>query len=72
MQVVLETGKCPEVRFKGVQGGFLSERKRSFQVEGPEAEKAREPTVEMKSATWNLEAEYEKQSGQPLLRLQQS
>ena len=38
--------KCLEVRF-GDQRGFLSRgRGRSFHVEGPKTEKAREPTVE--------------------------
>ena len=40
--------KCLEVRFEGVQRGFLSERKvkgnRSLNVEGPKTEKARKPT----------------------------
>ena len=38
--------KCFEVGFEEVHSGFLSERKsKSFQVEGPKTEKAREQPV---------------------------
>ena len=48
--------KYLDVRFEGVQRGFLTERKgRSFHVERPKTEKAREPKVEsLVRGIWRL------------------